>query len=158
MPDSGLSFQSLPDEYQQVIQLAGDQLNITITPLQELVGGWSGAVIYLVSVASADSGQVEHLILKLDRKRPMSTTDEITRHQVARGKSPPDFARRHIPEIVYERVEGEGARVGTDDDLAVGRRGDRRVLTPSDERRGKKQDECGNGSHRSHRNLPHQSE
>jgi predicted ATPase/Tfp pilus assembly protein PilF len=105
MPESGLSFQVLPDEYQQVIQLAQDQHQITITPLQELVGGWSGAYIYLVSVTSLDSGTVEHLILKLDRIRPMAKSDEITRHRLAQEKSPPAFARQHIPDLVYERVE-----------------------------------------------------
>ena len=48
MPESVVSFQSLPPEYQKVIQLAQDRYNIAITPLQELAGGWSGAIIYLV--------------------------------------------------------------------------------------------------------------
>ena len=108
MPESGVNFQSLPPEYQQVIQLAQVQHNISITPLQELVGGWSGAVIYLVSVASPDSGRVEHLVLKLDRKRPLSTSDEVTRHQAAQEKSPAGFAQQHIPDIVYEPAEAEG--------------------------------------------------
>ena len=84
MPESGVSFQKLLPEYQHVIQLAQVQHNISITPLQELLGGWSGAIIYLVSVASTDAGGVEHLVLKLDRKRPLSTSDEVTRHQAAR--------------------------------------------------------------------------
>jgi hypothetical protein len=109
MPESVLSFQSLPAEYQHVIQLAQKLHNISITPLQELVGGWSGAFIYLVSVASSSTSQVEHLILKLDRKRPMATSDEVTRHQTARNQSPPDFARQHIPEMVYEPAEAEDA-------------------------------------------------
>ncbi len=109
MPESGTGFQSLPPEYQKVIQLAQDQHNISITPLQELVGGWSGAAIYLVSVTSQDRGRVEHLVMKLDRKRPGSPSDEVARHQVVRSKSPPDFARHHIPEIVYGRVEDEHA-------------------------------------------------
>lgn len=109
MQETGDSFHSLPPEYQQVIQLAQDQHDISITPLQELVGGWSGAFVYLVSVTSQDSDRVEHLILKIDRKRPKSSSDEISRHQTVWEKSPPEFARRHIPEMGYDRVEAEGA-------------------------------------------------
>jgi predicted ATPase len=109
MPEFASGFQSLPPEYQHVIQLAQDEHNITITPLQELVGGWSGAVIYLVSVAYSDSGRVEHLVLKLDRTGKKSSSDEIARHLLVLGKSPPDFARRHIPEIAFGRVESEHA-------------------------------------------------
>jgi predicted ATPase/Tfp pilus assembly protein PilF len=109
MPESRVSFQSLPPEYQQVIQQAQDQLNITVTPLQELVGGWSGAVIYLVSVVSLDSNRMEHLVLKLDRKRAFSKSDEITRHRLVLSKSPSGFSRLHIPEIKYERVETQDA-------------------------------------------------
>ena len=89
MPESVLSFQSLPQEYQQVIQLAEDRYGIAIAPLQELAGGWSGAIIYLVRVASTDSKKVEHLILKLDRKRTMSSSDEVSRHKKVQQISPP---------------------------------------------------------------------
>ncbi len=109
MPESVLSFQSLPPEYQQVIQLAEERHKIAIAPLQELAGGWSGAIIYLVRVASTDSSKVEHLILKLDRKRPMSSSDEISRHQAVQQMSPPEFARLHIPDMAYERVEAANA-------------------------------------------------
>ncbi|MGB3717173.1 MAG: tetratricopeptide repeat protein [Candidatus Promineifilaceae bacterium] len=109
MTESAASFQSLPPEYQRVIQLAQEQHEITITPLQELVGGWSGAAIYLVSVSALDSSRVEHLVMKLDRKRPMAQSDEISRHQVVLDKSPTEFARQHIPEVFYERVEDEHA-------------------------------------------------
>jgi predicted ATPase/Tfp pilus assembly protein PilF len=110
MPESVLSFQSLPADYQHVIQLAQEQHDISIKPLQELVGGWSGAFIYLVSVSSLASGQVEHLILKLDRKRPMATSDEVSRHQAARDKSPANFAQEHIPDMVYEPAEADNAQ------------------------------------------------
>jgi len=59
MPKMTTDFQSLSEEYQQVIRLAQDKYKITIAPLQLLVGGWSGAVVYLVSVASHDTGRVE---------------------------------------------------------------------------------------------------
>jgi predicted ATPase/Tfp pilus assembly protein PilF len=109
MPESVLSFQSLPPEYQRVIQLAEEENEIAISPLQELAGGWSGAIIYLVRVASTDSGSVEHLILKLDRKRPMSSSDEISRHERVQEKSPPEFTRLHIPDLAYDRVEADNA-------------------------------------------------
>src|SRR5512136_3219173 len=98
MPELATDFQSLPDEYQHLIRLAQDRYNITVTPLQLLVGGWSGAVVYLVSVAANDTRRVEHCILKLDRKGKSSKSDEVTRHTLATGKSTLDFARDHIAE------------------------------------------------------------
>ncbi|MDX1436168.1 MAG: tetratricopeptide repeat protein [Anaerolineales bacterium] len=109
MAESDSGFESLPPEYQQAIQEAEKQLRIRITPLQQLVGGWSGAAIYLVSVSTEDDDDVRHLVLKVDRKRPMSKTDEIVRHKQAVASSPPEFGANHIPEIVYDRVESEGA-------------------------------------------------
>ncbi|MEJ2707205.1 MAG: tetratricopeptide repeat protein [Anaerolineales bacterium] len=109
MPESVVSFQSLPPEYQQVIRMAEERYGIAVSPLQELAGGWSGAIIYLVRVATNDSGSVQHLILKLDHKRPKSSSDEVTRHQTVQHKSPPGFSRLHIPELAYERVELENA-------------------------------------------------
>jgi hypothetical protein len=44
-------FRSLPQEYQQVLQQAQEMYQITIAPLELLVGGWSGTVVYPVSVA-----------------------------------------------------------------------------------------------------------
>jgi predicted ATPase len=100
-------FQSLPEEYQRVILLAQDQHQISVTPLQLLVGGWSGAVVYLVSVAWNETGRVEHCILKLDRKGKSAKSDEVTRHNAVIEKSPPKFAGPHIPELVFDRVEHE---------------------------------------------------
>jgi len=102
-------FQSLPEEYHRVIRLAQDSYKITIAPLQLLVGGWSGAAVYLVSVSSKDSRQVEHCILKLDRKGKSAKSDEVTRHNIVMNQSTPDFARAHIAELVFDRVEYEGA-------------------------------------------------
>jgi predicted ATPase len=109
VPESVVSFQSLPPEYQQVIQIAEERYGIAISPLQELAGGWSGAIIYLVRVTSSDLTQVEHLILKLDRKRSKLSVDEITRHQSVQQKSPAQFSNQHIPGLVYDRVETENA-------------------------------------------------
>ncbi|HET9587605.1 MAG TPA: tetratricopeptide repeat protein [Anaerolineales bacterium] len=109
MPELAAEFESLPVQYQHVIRLAQDRHNVTVTPLQELVGGWSGAMIYLVSVLAHESGRVEHLILKLDRKGKSSKSDEVTRHNLVLSKSPPGFTRQHVPEIAFDRVEYEGA-------------------------------------------------
>lgn len=107
MPESVVSFQSLPAEYQQVIHIAEQRYSIAISPLQELGGGWSGAIIYLVRVVTTGSSAVEHLILKLDRKRPKSTSDEVSRHRMVQQLSPVEFSSRHIPEIAYDLVEYE---------------------------------------------------
>lgn len=109
MSEPATEFQSLPPEYQEIIQRAQDQHKITVTPLQLLVGGWSGAVVYLVSVSSNENKRVEHCILKLDRKGKAAKSDEVTRHNSVIGKSPSDFARHHIAELVFDRVEHEGS-------------------------------------------------
>src|SRR5512143_1625312 len=109
MPELTSDFQSLPEEYQHVLRLAQDQYQITVAPLQLLVGGWSGAVVYLVSVSSNETRRVEHCILKLDRKGKNARSDEVTRHNIVLTKSTPEFARAHIAELVDDRVEHEGA-------------------------------------------------
>src|SRR5687768_10254915 len=108
MPELTTDFRSLPEEYQQVIRLAQDNYNITVAPLQLLVGGWSGAFVYLVSVSSSETGRVEHCILKLDRKGKAAKSDEVTRHNTVMNKSTPAFAHTHIPELVFDRIEQEG--------------------------------------------------
>ena len=108
MPELTTDFQSLPEEYQYVIRLAQDTYKITVAPLQLLVGGWSGAVVYLVSVSSNETRRVEHCILKLDRKGKSAKSDEITRHNTVMSKSTPEFARAHIAELVFDRVEHQG--------------------------------------------------
>jgi len=108
VPELTNDFQSLPEEYQHVIRLAQDTYKITVAPLQLLVGGWSGAVVYLVSVSSNETRRVEHCILKLDRKGKSAKSDEITRHNTVINQSTPEFARAHIAELVFDRVEYEG--------------------------------------------------
>src|SRR5215217_502820 len=109
MPELITDFQSLPEEYQHVIRLAQDTHKINIAPLQLLVGGWSGAVVYLVSISYRETGRVEHCILKLDRKGKSARSDEVTRHNAVMTKAAPEFARAHIAELVFDRVEQEGA-------------------------------------------------
>ncbi len=55
MPEVATDFRSLPEEYQQVIRLAEETHKITVAPLQLLVGGWSGAAVYLVSIFHHDT-------------------------------------------------------------------------------------------------------
>ncbi len=109
MPEAALSFQGLPAAYQQVIRLAEDQHSIAITPLQELSGGFSGARLFLVRVASTESDRLEHLILKLDRRRHTSSSDEVTRHEVVQRTSPPGFAQERVPQLALDRVESDEA-------------------------------------------------
>jgi hypothetical protein len=68
MSELRAGFQSLPPEYQRVLDLAQEQHQIRIAPLQTLVGSWSGTMVFLVSVTHLPNQGVEHLILKLDRK------------------------------------------------------------------------------------------
>ena len=105
MSDLTTHFGSLPEEYQRVLRLAQDTYKITVAPLQLLVGGWSGAVVYLVSVSSNETGRVEHCILKLDRKGKSAKSDEVTRHNAVMSKSRPEFARAHIAELDAIRKE-----------------------------------------------------
>src|SRR5215216_6707031 len=102
-------FQSLPPEYQHVLLLAQEQHQIRVAPLQTLVGGWSGAMVFLVSVTYQPSQRIEHLILKLDRKSPKARSDELSRHVTAQSKSSVEFARDHLVTLAFERVEAEGA-------------------------------------------------
>jgi len=109
LPELATDFQSLPEEYQLVIRLAEETHKIAVAPLQLLVGGWSGAVVYLVSVSNNETKRVEHCILKLDRKGNSAKSDEVTRHNTLIRKSTPEFARDHIAELVFDRIEHDGA-------------------------------------------------
>jgi predicted ATPase/Tfp pilus assembly protein PilF len=104
-------FGSLPPGHQTVLQLAQGKHNIEVTPLQKLLGGRTGAFLYLVSVSSASSEHLEHLVLKLDRARP-GKADEMDKHRLALSQAPPDFARQHMAELAFEKVE-------TEDSLAI---------------------------------------
>ena len=111
MPEVGTDFESLPDEYQLAIRLAEETHKIAVAPLQLLVGGWSGAAVYLVSVSHNDTKRVEHCILKVDRKGKNAKTDEVARHNTVMTKSTPQFALDHVAELVFDRVEHDDAIV-----------------------------------------------
>lgn len=99
-------FNALPLEHQAILKLAQEQHNIEIAPLQELVGGRTGAFLHLVSISPPGSQELEHLVLKLDRARP-GKADELDKHRIALSQAPPDFARQHMAELAFEKVETE---------------------------------------------------
>ncbi len=99
------NFKTLPPEFIDLLQLAQDVLNIEIIPLQELKGGRTGAYLFLVSVTNPDTNQVRHLILKLDRKSKKSKSDELERHSMAFRQAPLEFARSHIADLAFDRIE-----------------------------------------------------
>ncbi|MFT3891155.1 MAG: tetratricopeptide repeat protein [Anaerolineales bacterium] len=105
MSELSADFRTLPEEYQRIIHLAQETHGITVAPLQVLVGGWSGANVYLVSISHNATGRTEHGILKLDHKSKNAKTDEVTRHNSVMTKSTPEFAREHVAELVFDRVE-----------------------------------------------------
>src|SRR5689334_2549519 len=102
-------FETLPPEYQHVLALAQEQHQITVASLQILVGGWSGAMVFLVSVAWKETKRVEHCILKLDRKSKTAKSDEVARHTSVMAGATADFARAHVAELVFDRVEHDSA-------------------------------------------------
>jgi predicted ATPase len=109
MSEKMTEINSLPENYRRVIEAAERKYNVTIVPLENLVGGWSGAVVLLVSVSSNETNRVEHCILKLDGKGRNPKADEVTRHQMVLKKSGSEFAHRHIPELAFDRVEHDDA-------------------------------------------------
>jgi len=102
-------FQALPEVYQEVLRRVEEKYKISIKPLQLLVGGLSGAAVYLVSVTFDKTSHVEHLILKLDHKGKHSKNDEWTRHTIMLGKASVDFCQKHIAELAFELVEYKDA-------------------------------------------------
>ena len=109
MPVLMSGFETLPPEYQRVLIMAQEQHQITIASLQTLVGGWSGAMVFLVSIAWNETRHVEHCILKLDRKSKTARSDEVTRHASVIARAAPEFARTRVAELVFDRVEQDGA-------------------------------------------------
>jgi predicted ATPase/class 3 adenylate cyclase len=100
-------FNTLPEEHRHILRLAQQRHDIEVILLAELVGGRTGAVLYLASVSSAESAQVEHFILKLDRVHEKARMDEIKRHRLAWSQAPVDFACQHMAELTHEVKKGE---------------------------------------------------
>ena len=123
MPELATDFQSLPEEYQLVICLAEETHKIAVAPLQLLVGGWSGAVVYLVSVSNNETKRVEHCILKLDRKGNSAKSDEVTRHNTLIRQphlcSVPQRSTQYVAEELRNCPGQRRSRIGTRRDLRV---------------------------------------
>jgi predicted ATPase len=98
--------QALPAEYRRLLDLAQERFQVEILLLDELRGGRTGALLYLVSLSKPGAGDIRHLILKLDQVPQRGAADEIEKHRSALSLAPPDFAGRHIAEIAYEVKEG----------------------------------------------------
>lgn len=94
--------ESLPIEYRQLLELAGESLSLDFLLLDELSGGRTDAHVYLASVTPQGETIPQHLILKLDRLPTVAAPDEIERHRQARELAPSEFASRHMPELAYE--------------------------------------------------------
>ncbi len=109
MADLAEEFLSLPIEYQKVLSFAQESKKIKVTLLQELKGGQTGASLFLVSVSTADSNEVRHLVLKLDRKNTKSGMDELARHHTAVEQAPDHFAKNHIAGLAFDRIELENS-------------------------------------------------
>jgi predicted ATPase len=107
-PMSPPDFAKLPPEYQRLLQLAKEQHNLDIIPLQELKGGQTGAFLYLASVSDGDSRQVQHFVIKFDRISEKARPGEIERHRLAVSQAPVVFASQNMPRLAYE-FEYEGA-------------------------------------------------
>src|SRR5215510_10089974 len=99
---SSLDFSKLPPEHQHLLQLAKEQHGLGVVPLQELKGGQTGAFLYLASVSSGDSHQVQHLVIKFDHVNQKTKSGEIERHRLAVNQAPSGFSRQNMPRLAYE--------------------------------------------------------
>src|ERR1051325_8441032 len=106
MPSS--NFDKLPPEYQVLLQLAKEQHQLDVAPLDELRGGRTGAYLYLVSAAVGDSRHVEHFIVKFDHVGATTRQTEKERHRRALNEAPKGFAAQNMAKLAYE-IEHEGA-------------------------------------------------
>lgn len=102
------NFDTLPAEYQYLLQLAKEKNQLEVAPLDELKGGRTGAYLYLVSVFIGDSHHVEHFILKFDHVGGATRQTEKERHHNALSHAPKNFAAQNMAKLAYE-FEHEGA-------------------------------------------------
>ncbi|HJR09558.1 MAG TPA: hypothetical protein VJ842_20010 [Pyrinomonadaceae bacterium] len=103
-------FSALAPEYQQLLLQAQDSYDIKITPLQQISGGRSGAILYLVSVSQFNQSSLRHLILKLDTLKEWhkKESSEVERHRLALNESPQDFSQAHLAQFAFEPIEING--------------------------------------------------
>jgi tetratricopeptide (TPR) repeat protein len=110
MSQLAYEFRTLPSEYQQLLSLTQQTHSIRITPLQQLSGGKSGALLYLVSILARGSQQAEHCILKLDHPKNNNgnVNSEVDQHLIAVTEAPEEFALQHMARFAFSPVEYEG--------------------------------------------------
>lgn len=102
------TFDSLPADYQYLLQLAKEKSQLEVAPLDELKGGRTGAFLYLVSAHIGDSHNVEHFIVKFDHVGATTRQTEKERHRQALSQAPKGFASQNMAKLTYE-IEHEGA-------------------------------------------------
>src|ERR1700752_528050 len=102
------NFDTLPAEYQSLLQLAKEKNQLEVAPLDELKGGRTGAYLYLVSVFIGDSHHVKHFILKFDYVGGATIQTAKERHHNALSHAPKNFAAQNMAKLAYE-FEHEGA-------------------------------------------------
>ncbi|MEP6895637.1 MAG: hypothetical protein ABI986_08525, partial [Chloroflexota bacterium] len=103
-----LNFDNLPSEYQHLLQVAKETHQLDVAPLDELKGGRTGAFLYLASVSTGDSRNVEHFIVKFDHPSETTRQTEKERHRHAMSQAPKSFAAHNMATLAYE-FEDDGA-------------------------------------------------
>jgi predicted ATPase len=101
-------FGELPLEYRRLLKLAEEKHHLAVTPLEQLKGGRTGALLYLASVSGHDPQHVEHFVVKFDRVNPRSKSTEGERHRQAVKEAPAAFAAQNMASLAHE-IEHEGA-------------------------------------------------
>ncbi|HEY0172564.1 MAG TPA: hypothetical protein VGB98_16195 [Pyrinomonadaceae bacterium] len=103
-------FSNFAGEYQQLLLRAQDSYGIKIVPLQQINGGRSGALLYLVSVSQNGRSSLRHLILKLDTLKEWHKNElgEVERHRLALNEAPSGFSEDHLAQFAFEPIEING--------------------------------------------------
>ena len=104
-------FNFLNPDYLDLILSLQNKHNILICPLQQLTGGRTGALLYLVSISISENNSPRHLILKLDQPKQWGSKpeNEAEKHEVALADSPPRFVDQHIPDLAFPPLEKDGS-------------------------------------------------
>lgn len=90
----------LDDKYQDLLEKAGEQFDIEI--IQELVGGYSGAYLFLANVSLKEGPESKLVILKLDRYDQKK--NEKTQHQLMLDSFSDNFREIHLVKMAYPAI------------------------------------------------------
>ncbi|SRR6266566_3387425 len=93
MSENDAEFLALDSGYQHLLRLAQDRYGITISLLQKLSGGKSGALLYLISISSIDRQELR--ILKLE---PLATRSDARQSDIAAHWPKP---HKHSQRIIW---------------------------------------------------------